>query len=354
MSRWILANLSKSWGGGEKWTLTTAKALSNSGHYVSLIVYPESLLANQAAQANLPCFPIKARSYSLLNLIKVWQVFHFFKNCQFDAILLNSSHELKFLGVIAKLARIPKIIFRRGIPQPLKGHILNRYYFRNIVNGMILNSQTTRRAMASVFSAEMERIQVQVIYNGLDLQLWKRDLSKQSTNIVGVVGRLSYEKGIDRALYTFAKVHEQIQEAQLWIIGEGEEEERLKQITKELGLIEHVRFVGFVENVLQYMEKFDILLFPSRWEGFGYVLLEAMSLQIPPVAFDISTAKEIITEEVGVLVPDNQLEICANEITALLKNDDLREQKGNNARIYVENQFSISNVVEQLEEFLNP
>ena len=353
MPRWILTNLSKNWGGGEKWTLTTAKALSNSGHYVSLIVYPGSHLEAQAVQANLSYFPVKARSYSLFNPFKVWRIFHFLQQEPFDAILLNSSHELKLLGILAKTVGIPRIIFRRGIPQPLKGHLLNRWYFRNVVNGMIANSQTTLQAMESIFSTEMSRFHTQVIYNGLDFQLWKREHPQQATKIVGVVGRLSYEKGIDRALHIFARIHEQIQEAQLWIVGQGEEESRLKQIAEELGLMEQVRFIGFTDNVLHYMQKFDVLLFPSRWEGFGYVLLEAMGLQIPPVAFDISTAKEIIAEGTGMLIPDNQLEVCADAVVTLLQNNELREQMGKNARIHAENQFSLSRVVEQLEGLLN-
>ncbi|MBF0280218.1 MAG: glycosyltransferase [SAR324 cluster bacterium] len=353
MSGWIFANLSKNWGGGEKWTLTTAKALENSGHSVFLLVYPESQLATQASLEKIPFLPINARSQSLLNPFKVWRTFRFFKESQFEAIILNSSHELKFLGPIASFAGIRKVIFRRGIPQALRSNFLNRFYFRKFVNGIILNSQTTLQAMESVFSTEMSRLQVQVIYNGLDLQLWKSTIPKQSSKIIGVVGRLSYEKGIDRALYVFAKVREQIPEAQLWIVGEGEEGARLKQISKDLDLLESIRFIGFTESVLQYMENFDVLLFPSRWEGFGYVLLEAMSLQIPPVSFDISTAREILTQECGVLVPDDQIEACAEEIVRLLENDEFRKEMGKNARIQVENRFSIAEVVKQMESFLS-
>lgn len=352
MSRWILANLSKNWGGGEKWMFTTAKALQAVGHSVHLIVYPKSQLAKQAEQAHLPCFSIKARSYSLFNPFKAGQVFQFFRHYQPDLLILNSSPELKFLGIIAKISQIPHIIFRRGIPQAPKKHVLNRWYFKHVLQGVIVNSQATQTAMEKHFFNEMSQLRVQVIYNGIDLEQWKHEKVQHSTKIIGVVGRLSYEKGIDRALEVFSKVKTQIPESQLKIIGEGQEEFRLKQFAKELGLLPHIHFVGFVENVIEQMKEFDVLLLPSRWEGFGYVLVEAMSLQVPPVAFDIGATREILTEETGVIVPDGNLDACAEAIVNLLQNNEVRWQMGKEARIRVENNFSLQRVVEQLEEWL--
>ncbi len=353
MPHWILANLSKSWGGGEKWTLTTAQALQQAGHQVHVIVYPGSDLAIQIAQAKLPCLPIKARAYSLFNPLKALKLFRFFQSDSFDAIILNSSHELKFVGLIAKLASIPRIIFRRGIPQPLQSHVINHWYFRHIVSGVIVNSTATLLAMRSVFLDELENLPVQVIYNGLDLQLWKLSHARQTSNIIGVVGRLSYEKGIDRALHVFAQVHKQLPETQLWIVGQGQEQENLKKLAADLGIMECLRFIGFTDNVQEYMQKFDVLLFTSRWEGFGYVLLEAMSLEVPPVAFEIGAAKEIIAKGTGVLVPDGQITTCAGEIVNLLQDQLFREQMGKKARAHVEKKFSLSGVVKQLEALLS-
>ncbi|MBF0287989.1 MAG: glycosyltransferase family 4 protein [SAR324 cluster bacterium] len=352
MSRWVLANFSKNWGGGEKWTLTTAQALQQSGHHAHLIVYPGSHLAVQAAQLGLPCLSIKACAFSLFNPLKVLTLFRCFQSNSFDAVILNASHELKFIGLIAKFASIPRIIFRRGIPQPLQAHVINRWYLKYVVNCVIVNSKATLLAMESVFSHELSRLPVQVIYNGLDLQLWKSDYDKQDSSIIGVVGRLSYEKGIDRALYVFAQVNKKLPATQLWIVGQGEEQENLEKIATELGILDCSRFTGFTENVRQYMQKMDILLFPSRWEGFGYVLLEAMSLEVPPVAFDIGAAKEIITEDTGVLVPDGEITACANEVINLLQDRPLRKQMGKNARCHVKEKFSLFRVVEQLEKLL--
>lgn len=352
MSSWILANLSKHWGGGENWTLTAALALKASGHSVFLITYPNSALSDKASHANLSFHPIKARAHSLLNPQKIFQIWRIFKTIPCDVLILNSSHELKFLGLIAKLAKIPHVVFRRGIPQPLGNHYLNHWYMAHVVTGMVVNSRATLLAMQSVFRQEMALLPVQVVYNGIDLKKWTKIKIDKSGKIIGIVGRLTYEKGVDRALFVFSEILKNMSDVELWVIGDGEERKNLEQQAIELEINGSVRFWGFQEEVKPILEKFDILLLPSRWEGFGYVLLEAMSLEVPPVAFNIDAAREILTEESGVLIPDGQIEECATAILRLLKDDKVRLTMGKHGRNRVETMFSMNSVVQQLEKIL--
>lgn len=354
MSSWIFANLSKNWGGGERWTLTTAIALRDLGHSVQIITYPQSALAQRAKRANIPYCSFKAHSLSIFNPKTVFCAWRLLRQNTHDAIVLNASHELKFFGLIAKWANVPHILFRRGISQPLRDHFLNHWFLAHVTNGLLLNSYATKRAMESVFASEMAHLPSSVIHNGIDVSQWVRRKSVSSQKIVGVVGRLTEEKGMDRALRVFAQVWEQQRDATLWILGEGKERKALERLASDLEITDHVRFLGFREDVQSVMEDFDVLLFPSYWEGFGFVLLEAMSLAVPPVAFNIEAAQEIIKEGTGILVPDNDLKACARAIVNLLEDGDARKRMGKEAEAHVKACFSLRQGMEQLVSFIEP
>ena len=100
------------------------------------------------------------------------------------------------------------------------------------------------------------------------------------------VGRLSRQKGHDVLLRAFAKVHAAVPRATLVIIGNGPEEEALRQLSSTLGLDAHVTFTGYLADPSPYLQSSDCFVLASRWEGFALVLVEAMSLGLPLVATD--------------------------------------------------------------------
>ncbi len=118
------------------------------------------------------------------------------------------------------------------------------------------------------------------------------------------VGRLSAEKGIDRALRILAKL--ETRDFDYQIIGEGNERERLETLTKTLGLSENVQFQGIKNNPFSWLKSADFLLLTSDFEGFPNVLLEAGAVGVPAIAFSCGgVAEEIITNGLnGFTVPD--------------------------------------------------
>ncbi|MBF0237238.1 MAG: glycosyltransferase [SAR324 cluster bacterium] len=357
MPTWVLVNLSKSWGGGENWTLTATLILQKNNHQVNVIAYPDSPLSNHLHKKKIPHFLIKARSISLFNPFKLIKTIIFLKKQPPDIIILNSSHELVFLGLIAKICGVPHIVFRRGIPQPLKTHLLNKLYLKYIVTRLIVNSQATLEVVTRNLSNEIINLNPSVIYNGIDYNQWNKInfTTPNSALVIGVAGRLSYEKGIDRALLIFEYIIKNSDiNVELWIMGEGEEKEVLINLAKDLNIASFVKFIGFSNNPIDIMSRWSILIFPSRWEGFGFVLIESMCLGIPPVAFDIGANSEIINNgKTGFIVEDGNIAKAGELIIVLLKNDHLRSEFAENGRVHVINNFSIDAMVNKLELLLD-
>lgn len=157
-------------------------------------------------------------------------------------------------------------------------------------------------------------------------------LKQVSENAILIVGRLSASeryKGHDELLQAMPAVIKQCSDAQLVIVGKGDDLPRLQAETARLGIGDHVLFTGFVSDAtLQNLfQRCRIFAMPSRNEGFGLVFLEAMKAARPCVALRNSSAAEIIVDGVtGTLIDsDEQL---APALARLLKDNAYSVQLG--------------------------
>ena len=142
--------------------------------------------------------------------------------------------------------------------------------------------------------------------------------------------------------------------ARLMVIGDGAERKNLERLAASLGLAEAVRFVGQTAEVARHLRECDVFCLPSRWEGFGYVLLEAMLLALPCVAFDIFAAREVVvTGETGVLVPDGNEAALGAVLADLLAEPERRRRLGQAGRERALAIFPIRRAVERLERLLS-
>jgi glycosyltransferase involved in cell wall biosynthesis len=118
------------------------------------------------------------------------------------------------------------------------------------------------------------------------------------------VGRLSSEKGLDKALRILATLDNR--DFDYHIIGEGSERMRLETLAETLGISANVTFQGVQKNPFSWIASADFLLLPSQFEGFPNVLLEAGAVGTPCIAFSCGgVSEEIIVNDVnGITVPD--------------------------------------------------
>jgi glycosyltransferase involved in cell wall biosynthesis len=96
------------------------------------------------------------------------------------------------------------------------------------------------------------------------------------------VGRLAEEKDFPTLIRAFALVKKE-RPVRLVILGEGEDRSKIESLVRKLGLEKEVALPGFVENPYKYMKRAAVFVLSSRWEGFGNVLVEAMTLGTPVV-----------------------------------------------------------------------
>jgi len=284
--------------------------------------------------------------------LKLWRKFKQEKidilHCHlFQANILGS-----FLG---KLAKIPVII--------CTSHSFETRWWRKLLNA--LAGRLTDNWVAISFSLKRHLEQenylstnkLTVIKNGIELRKESKEekipeqLGKLKKPIIGTIARLHPVKNLDLLIKAFKEVLKSFPESHLVIIGEGSEKTKLKNLVRNLKLEEKVLMPGFQPQPEKWLKWFDIFVLPSFWEGIPVSLLEAMGYAKPVIVSDIEAFREvIISGKNGLIFPVRDVQGLARAMIEVLKNPSLAEKMGKEAQKTIEQEYSLSRMVEEYQK----
>jgi glycosyltransferase involved in cell wall biosynthesis len=357
--RIFFVNTTRKWGGGEKWHLETAVAMKERGHDVAILANAGSDLFQRSYSSGIRTIPIHVTNFSFLNPYSILSIAGLLRKENPNVIILNFSADVKTVGMAAKIAGIPNIIYRRGSAIPIRNTFLNRYLYKNIITRIIANSLATRNTILQNNTKLFPPDKIDVIYNGFNIREFddmpKEELYERQGDevIIGNVGRLVEQKGQKYLIDLAVVLAQKDISYRILIAGEGSLESSLKQSARDAGVSERIIFMGFIANTKAFMDNIDIFVLPSLWEGFGYVLAEAMACKKPVVAFNISSNPEIIDRDVtGFLVSHTNIDELAEKVEMLIRNPNLRASFGLAGRRRVETVFNIARTELNIEELL--
>lgn len=192
--------------------------------------------------------------------------------------------------------RIPKTIFEKIITR------------KNVDKWVCTSSQLKNNYLKR---EGINLLKSTVIYNGVlnnKIDEYKGKIFDYEDKLcLGFVGRLNKQKGLDMLIDELSNIkNEYLNKIQLKVIGDGEEEETIKKQVKNSGLDKVVQFYGFKNDIINQIEKFDILVMPSRNEGLPLVLLESMSTGTPVAIHDVGCISEILSNGYNGWIIDNK------------------------------------------------
>ena len=201
-----------------------------------------------------------------------------------------------------------------------------------------------------------------ILSNAMDIEeITKVDLSKseevinefnipRDKTILGFIGRLDEQKGIIPFIEEFAKYKEDFTDCRILIVGNGDQEEEVKSLVKELELEELFILTGFQDDVYKFYPTIDIFFLPSLYEGLPIVLLEAMAFKKAVVSMNVGSISEVVINgETGFLV-ENELREFINKMKIFKDNKNLRINIGNRSFNHVSEKYNIVNYVINIEE----
>lgn len=257
--------------------------------------------------------------------------------------------------------KIPKTVGNIRIPT-LLGTCVEKYYARHYALKVLECCDAiivTGKSYAETSPILHEFLfKCHVIPNGIDIN--KFDAAIRTLNnvrrakVVLFVGRLVLPKGIDDLIRAMPAVLNEVPEAKLVIVGEGEEQKKLATLVTNLALEDKVEFRGYVkfeELARSYLEA-SVFVLPSftRLENFGIVLLEAMACRTPVIAADIPGVSENITKENGLLFRPRDVDSLAESIITIISDDEKVKRMGEAGRKLVEERYDWDVIAEQVSK----
>jgi glycosyltransferase involved in cell wall biosynthesis len=275
------------------------------------------------------------------------------------------------------LSAIAGITVKRDLGLPLVFHVHSTEKGRTLGNGSEVVSNIENRAaqtadmIVTVSNAMKEELiglgfpkeKIQVCYNGVDPQKYNRaqikaDVVKKVRELYGIkdnelmilfIGRLVWIKGADKLVMAMPQILKEIPNAKLVIVGLGEMREQIEKTVQSLKLQDYVKFrFEFMpeEERIAHYAACDVAVFPSLYEPFGIVAIEAMSMEKPVVvgASGISGMREIVItegpEQCGFHINPNDLSDIAWGIINSIEDPKKKEELGRNGRKRVLENFT--------------
>ena len=168
--------------------------------------------------------------------------------------------------------------------------------------------------------------------------------------VVGYVGRLCRDKGVEDLAEAWRIVKEAFPDAKLLLVGPWEDDDPAPPaVRKELEEDPNVLCTGYVEDVVPHYGRMDLLVFPSRREGFPNAPMEAAAMGIPVVAFDVDGCRDAVEDgETGTLVEPYNPKALAESVMTYLGDRPLRERRGRAGRERVLTKFGRERIREGL------
>ncbi|MCP4724907.1 MAG: glycosyltransferase family 4 protein [bacterium] len=218
---------------------------------------------------------------------------------------------------------------------PLAAYV---YYSEKLIRPVYKNvpfisvSESTRKELTE-YGIKNENISI--IENCVDHDLYTTsDEPEGDIPLVGYLGRIKKYKSVDHLIRAFKKVKEEIKDAKLIIVGDGDNLPELKELAGRLDLGESAEFTGFLdkEKKVEILQKCHVVVNPSVKEGWGLTVIESNACGTPVVAADVPGLRDsVIEDKTGILYKYGDIDACAENIIKLLSNSTLRNEMRINA-----------------------
>ncbi|PIX57008.1 MAG: hypothetical protein COZ48_03030 [Candidatus Yonathbacteria bacterium CG_4_10_14_3_um_filter_43_12] len=368
MKKKILFVITKSnFGGAQKYVFDLATGLPKDQFDVAVALGGSGILIQKLQAENirvLPIFSLARDVNPLSDITTFFELWRMFRKEKPDVAHLNSAKAGGVGAISAHLAGVQKIIFTAhgwafNEERPTWQKLIIKFFSWVTV---ILSHETIAVSNAvrnNTAGWPFVVSKISVIKNGIKepsfllrnearLHLFAKANIHVPENafIVGTIAELHKSKGLTYAIEAFTKLMPENPNLYYFILGGGEEKERLETLVGLHNLQGRVFLLGFVDDASRYLKAFDIFLLPSMTEGLALVLLEAGLAGLPVVASRIGGIPEVIEDKnTGLLVPTRDSDAIALANQNLMTDRSLAKRFGEALRERVLAKFPLSRVL---------
>lgn len=341
-------------GGAETYVYTVAVELQKRGYDIYL-ASGGGQLADQLEELGIKTFFLPIRHFWTLS---AWLLKWIIKKYNIELIHANSGAAGIVAAKVKRMTEIPVVYTAHGVfGNPEREHVIDE------LDKIICVSEYVRQHAIGI---GFKPNHLEVCYNGIDVnrfqpneevrQQLRQSLGlKDDTLVLAIVSRIKNlrSKGHQILLNILANQAKH-DNWKLLIIGKGVGTIKLQKEILAKGLKDKVIYLGHKTDVHKWLNAADLMVLPSRFETFGIVLAEAMSMGKPAVAFAVGGTPEVIKEnETGFLTEKNNEQELYNKIKMLDNDRKLLKQFSTNGMQWVRQNFTNTQMVDILEKIYN-
>lgn len=220
------------------------------------------------------------------------------------------------------------------------------YTSHNPLRGILehMTRRTVGRSATELFACSDEAgrymfhdLPFRSIHNGIDTERFafdrtvrqqvRQELGLQDRFVIGMVGRLQYQKNPQWALQVFAQVRRMRDDAVLCLVGDGPDREEVRSLAEDLGVEDSVLFLGIRRDTQRLYQAFDTYLMTSRFEGLPVVLIEAQCAGLPCLVSDSVSREAAVTDLVRFVSLDRSAQEWAKTLIDHAAAEDARQSR---------------------------
>ena len=310
----------------------------------------------------------------LRDLKVLWQLYKIFRKHKFDLVQYSTPKASLPGAIAAFIARIPIRVYilwglyystQRGLKRPalkmlekltcrLSTHIVP---IAHEMVGAIESEGLTKRSKCEVMlngsacGIDFEKLEYRKYPGGRRRIRKECDLPEEAI-VIGIVSRLTGDKGINELVAAFTKIAKEMDDVYLLIVGHKEEKDRLPPVTEKV-IASHpkIRGIGWRDNPIPYYMAMDIFCLPTYREGFGEVNLEAQAMSLPVVSTNVIGPRESVEQgRTGFLVEPKSSEALMEPLKRLTLDAELRKQMGQKGRERIKQKFDSKDMIRAIVE----
>lgn len=341
----ILYSGGKYFGGIERYLFNLFKYIDGEKYELNLLSLGEWELTDRLKAGEYKNTVFSNKRINLSNINKIGK---YLKQNGYNLLVSQGVVANTYARLVSLFYKIPNLVTVHSDLSADYSNFWKRSVFKAIE--AILHFPTKKYIAVSSFLKSglvkngIDANKIKVVYNGLD---FPEPFEKSHKRLViGSIGRLHPVKGYDLLLKAFAQIENK--RLRLVIAGRGDELNGLKKLAADLHISDRVEFVGFVNDVYEFMKKIDVYAQTSKSEGFGLSVAEAMSQNIPVIVTPAGSLKEIVKNGVtGYVSKDFGIKSIAAALLSAVENYSLSKKIGENGRKFVVENFSIEKWIDE-------
>ncbi len=349
----------KTWRGGEQQVayLTSELAKKKIRQYV--LCTAESPMAEYCQNNNIPFFTaVKRSSVDITYARKIKDIC---KSNEIRLVHAHDSHAHTFAVIAALFGNTSFIIVSRRVDFKVSPGPFSKFKYNHPLLKRILCVSEIIRQLT--LPAVDDPLKVVTVHSGIDFTrfhnqratgvLHKEYGLPESARIIGNVAALAPHKDYATFIKTVSLLSTQLPDVYYFIIGEGDEREKIESMIRENKLDDKIIMTGFRNDIATILPELDVMLITSETEGLGTAILDAFACGVPVVATAAGGIPElVIHEKTGLLASVGDTLGLAHQVTRIMTDAALRKSIIDGAAIHLEDFTKEATASKTLTEYL--